>query len=327
MVEVDVESLKRDRIEHAVRALGLDMAASLNGLSVFNSASDWQSISSGHQTGQPPRLTWDMLKKAVGEEDKYQSKKNWSSTKGRGNRKAPIARRLDAEVLKRFGVYPETQFLSLAVCDSCGRQVNAHFLKEHQEQNCAVSTHKRDEKKAAAAAAASDAVAAAQQAEQGTGAGEKKPASKSKEHRGTKRQASEALSSEEGSKSPKITKKMKVKLEKERKEKERAERKEQLRLERERKKREKEEKKERELAKQRQPLDLDKQCGVVSEPGSAPCSRSLTCKTHSMAMKRAVVGRSLLFDALLQAHLAKSRSAAAARNAAARSAAAKSGNA
>ncbi|KAJ1877160.1 SAGA complex subunit Sgf73, partial [Kickxella alabastrina] len=51
-----------------------------------------------------------------------------------------------------------------------------------------------------------------------------------------------------------------------------------------------------------------------------PCSRSLTCKTHSMAMKRAVHGRSKLFDALLQAHLAKSRSAAAAKNAASRGA-------
>ncbi|KAJ1953307.1 SAGA complex subunit Sgf73 [Linderina pennispora] len=294
------------------------MASSLNGLSAFTSARDWQSISSMHRGGEPPRLTWDMLKKAVGEEDKYQSKKNWSSTKGRGNRKAPIARRLDAEVLKKFGVYPEVQFLSLAVCDSCGRQVNAHYLKEHQEQNCAVSTHKREEKKNASAEPAAQA-----------SAGEKKPANKTKDPRGAKRLGSEALSEDEdeGHKSPKITKKMKMKLEKERREKERAERKEQQRLERERKKREKEEKKERELAKQRQPLDLDKQCGVVSEPGSAPCSRSLTCKTHSMAMKRAVAGRSLLFDALLQAHLAKSRSAAAARNAAARSAAAKSGNA
>ncbi|KAJ1876864.1 SAGA complex subunit Sgf73, partial [Kickxella alabastrina] len=51
-----------------------------------------------------------------------------------------------------------------------------------------------------------------------------------------------------------------------------------------------------------------------------PCSRSLTCKTHSMAMKRAVHGRSKLFDALLQAHLAKSRSAAAAKSAAIRGA-------
>ncbi|KAJ1936173.1 hypothetical protein EC988_008270, partial [Linderina pennispora] len=156
-LEQDIESLRRDRIEHAVRALGLDMASSLNGLSAFTSARDWQSISSMHRGGEPPRLTWDMLKKAVGEEDKYQSKKNWSSTKGRGNRKAPIARRLDAEVLKKFGVYPEVQFLSLAVCDSCGRQVNAHYLKEHQEQNCAVSTHKREEKKNASAEPAAQA--------------------------------------------------------------------------------------------------------------------------------------------------------------------------
>ncbi|KAJ2622134.1 hypothetical protein H4R22_005207 [Coemansia sp. RSA 1290] len=46
-----------------------------------------------------------------------------------------------------------------------------------------------------------------------------------------------------------------------------------------------------------------------------------------MAMKRAVRGRSNMFDALLQAHLAKSRSAAAAKNAAASRSAAKSGTA
>ncbi|KAJ1970468.1 SAGA complex subunit Sgf73 [Dimargaris xerosporica] len=60
------------------------------------------------------------------------------------------------------------------------------------------------------------------------------------------------------------------------------------------------------------PIDLDKQCGVLG-PNNQPCARSLTCKTHSMGAKRAVVGRSQLYDVLLKSHLAKSRSAAAAQ--------------
>ncbi|KAJ1961781.1 SAGA complex subunit Sgf73 [Dispira parvispora] len=64
----------------------------------------------------------------------------------------------------------------------------------------------------------------------------------------------------------------------------------------------------------RGPVDLDKQCGVLG-PNNTPCARSLTCKTHSMGAKRAVLGRSQLYDILLKSHLAKSRSAAALKNA------------
>ncbi|KAI9502522.1 SCA7, zinc-binding domain-containing protein [Coemansia spiralis] len=310
--------------------LGINTLGSVGSLAVFGKASDWKQTpaSAVEKFAQPPRLTWDTLKKAVAEEDKYQSKKNWSSTKGRGNRKAPIARRLDVEVLKKFGVYPEVQFPNLATCDSCGRVVNAQYLKEHQEINCTVSTAKREDKKAALLKAKEkEEKEARRDGKRGKDGG---PVS------GTKRQASEALSEEgedgagDGERSvkiPKLTKKERLRLEKEQKEKERLERREQQRQEKERKKKEKEEKKERELAKARLPLDLDKQCGVVpNEPGAQACTRSLTCKTHSMAMKRAVRGRSKLFDALLQAHLAKSRSAAAAKNAT-KNAAAKTSNA
>ncbi|KAF9439034.1 hypothetical protein BGZ76_001010 [Entomortierella beljakovae] len=47
------------------------------------------------------------------------------------------------------------------------------------------------------------------------------------------------------------------------------------------------------------PVDLDKQCGVVLIPGGAPCARSLTCKSHSMSLKRAVEGRTRPYDVLL----------------------------
>ncbi|GJJ11111.1 hypothetical protein Clacol_005342 [Clathrus columnatus] len=46
------------------------------------------------------------------------------------------------------------------------------------------------------------------------------------------------------------------------------------------------------------PIDYDRQCGVINDKG-LPCSRSLTCKSHSMGAKRAVGGRSRLYDDLL----------------------------
>ncbi|TDL24090.1 SCA7-domain-containing protein [Rickenella mellea] len=46
------------------------------------------------------------------------------------------------------------------------------------------------------------------------------------------------------------------------------------------------------------PVDYDRQCGVINDK-NLPCSRSLTCKTHSMGAKRAVQGRSKGYDELL----------------------------
>ncbi|KAJ2802947.1 Glucosamine-6-phosphate isomerase (Glucosamine-6-phosphate deaminase) (GNPDA) (GlcN6P deaminase) [Coemansia guatemalensis] len=322
--DVEIEELSEDHVRKTCRRLGVDGSVSINALSVFGKEGDWRQVGAeaAEQFGRAPQLTWEMLKKAVAEEDKYQSKKNWSSTKGRGNRKAPVARRLDAEALKKLGVYPLLQFVTLSQCDTCGRQVNAQYLKEHQEINCEVPLAKREDKRAAVQRAKEKEDRDTQKATKNT---------KDAVSAGVKRQAGEMDDSDEPDGQPakavKITKKERLRLEKERREKERLERKEKQRLEKERKKREREEKREREQAKARLPLDLDKQCGVVSEPGASPCTRSLTCKTHSMAMKRGVRGRSNMFDALLQAHLAKSRSAAAAKNAASRNAAAKSSNA
>jgi SAGA-associated factor 73 len=47
------------------------------------------------------------------------------------------------------------------------------------------------------------------------------------------------------------------------------------------------------------PIDLDKHCGVINDKG-LPCSRSLTCKSHSMGAKRAVQGRSRDYNDLLR---------------------------
>jgi len=54
------------------------------------------------------------------------------------------------------------------------------------------------------------------------------------------------------------------------------------------------------------PVDVEKQCGVPL-PNGALCARSLTCKSHSMGAKRAVVGRSQPYDALLLAYQKKNQ--------------------
>ncbi|KAI9459034.1 SCA7, zinc-binding domain-containing protein [Russula earlei] len=46
------------------------------------------------------------------------------------------------------------------------------------------------------------------------------------------------------------------------------------------------------------PFNPDRHCGVINDKG-LPCSRSLTCKSHSMGAKRAVQGRSKDYDVLL----------------------------
>lgn len=50
--------------------------------------------------------------------------------------------------------------------------------------------------------------------------------------------------------------------------------------------------------------DPDKHCGVWNGENSKPCTRSLTCKSHPLSMRRAVSGRSKRFDKLLADHRA-----------------------
>lgn len=54
-------------------------------------------------------------------------------------------------------------------------------------------------------------------------------------------------------------------------------------------------------AKEKPPVDVEKQCGVQL-PNGGFCARSLTCKTHSMGAKRSVPGRSKPYDVLLAAY-------------------------
>ena len=45
------------------------------------------------------------------------------------------------------------------------------------------------------------------------------------------------------------------------------------------------------------PINPDRQCGVINDK-NLPCSRSLTCKTHTVGAKRAVPGRTRPYDIL-----------------------------
>ncbi|XP_076331178.1 uncharacterized protein LOC143236671 isoform X3 [Tachypleus tridentatus] len=48
--------------------------------------------------------------------------------------------------------------------------------------------------------------------------------------------------------------------------------------------------------------DPDKHCGVVAPENGKPCTRSLTCKSHSLSLRRKVIGRKKNFDELLADH-------------------------
>ncbi|KAL8220966.1 UNVERIFIED_CONTAM: Ataxin-7-like protein 1 [Gekko kuhli] len=54
-------------------------------------------------------------------------------------------------------------------------------------------------------------------------------------------------------------------------------------------------------------FDPNKHCGVLDPETKKPCTRSLTCKTHSLNHRRAVPGRKKQFDVLLAEHKARSR--------------------
>ena len=57
--------------------------------------------------------------------------------------------------------------------------------------------------------------------------------------------------------------------------------------------------------------DANKHCGVLDPDTKKPCTRSLTCKSHSVYLKRKVLNRSGDFDELLANHKAEKEAAAA----------------
>ncbi|XP_032361713.1 ataxin-7-like protein 1 [Etheostoma spectabile] len=54
-------------------------------------------------------------------------------------------------------------------------------------------------------------------------------------------------------------------------------------------------------------FDPNKHCGVQDPETKRPCTRSLTCKTHSLTHRRTVSGRSKLFNVLLAEHKGRAK--------------------
>ncbi|XP_054480776.1 ataxin-7-like protein 1 isoform X1 [Anoplopoma fimbria] len=54
-------------------------------------------------------------------------------------------------------------------------------------------------------------------------------------------------------------------------------------------------------------FDPNKHCGVQDPETKRPCTRSLTCKTHSLTHRRAVSGRRMHFDVLLAEHKGRAK--------------------
>ncbi|XP_077957974.1 ataxin-7-like protein 1 isoform X2 [Gasterosteus aculeatus] len=54
-------------------------------------------------------------------------------------------------------------------------------------------------------------------------------------------------------------------------------------------------------------FDPNKHCGVQDPETKRPCTRSLTCKTHSLTSRRAVCGRTKDFDVLLAEHKGRAK--------------------
>ncbi|XP_066525224.1 ataxin-7-like protein 1 [Hoplias malabaricus] len=54
-------------------------------------------------------------------------------------------------------------------------------------------------------------------------------------------------------------------------------------------------------------FDPNKHCGVVDPESKRPCTRSLTCKTHSLTHRRAVPGRKKDFNVLLAEHKGRAK--------------------
>ncbi|TNN40331.1 Ataxin-7-like protein 1 [Liparis tanakae] len=60
-------------------------------------------------------------------------------------------------------------------------------------------------------------------------------------------------------------------------------------------------------------FDPNKHCGVQDPETKRPCTRSLTCKTHSLTHRRAVSGRKKHFDVLLAEHKGRAKVAVGAK--------------
>ncbi|KAI5811497.1 SCA7, zinc-binding domain-containing protein [Peziza echinospora] len=176
--------------------------------------------------------------------------------------------------------------LDHVICRHCKKPVLKAAAVGHIKACLRAKTEKAKERKKAKEAAAAAAAAQAKGGDSGGGAGGGGGGVK----KGAKKMAAKkATATATGE--PKKTKKQRALEEK---------------LAREAKPKKKKEKPAKAEPKPKAPVDVEKQCGVPL-PNGLLCARSLTCKSHSMGAKRAVLGRSQPYDILLAAYQRKNQ--------------------
>ncbi|KAL4806456.1 SCA7, zinc-binding domain-containing protein [Aspergillus unguis] len=200
---------------------------------------------------------------------------------------SPILPEIDEKTMSVFptGKPREEDHLETVVCKTCKRPVLKQNAAEHI-RGCIRAKQEKARKKKEARDAANRAKAGEKEDEDGEKGdgddtvkaqkGAKKSAVKGMADDGTKKGKKRKADGDEGDK------------------------------DKEPKKKKKKEEVKPKTAKPKGPVDVEKQCGVPL-PNGAQCARSLTCKSHSMGAKRAVPGRSLPYDMLLQMYQKKNQ--------------------
>jgi SAGA-associated factor 73 len=190
---------------------------------------------------------------------------------------------------------PRKQKLELVICKHCKRNIMKLHAKEHIT-GCLKSKQEKARKKKEAR----DATARAKEKAEKGGDDKDDDLSDSEikvdskpNGSGARKSTSKTSNNNNNDESTKKSKKRKADAEEDK-------------SEPKKKKNKKDEPKPKPVPKPKGPVDVEKQCGVVL-PNGAQCARSLTCKSHSMGNKRAVPGRSLPYDMLLQAYQKKNQ--------------------
>ncbi len=209
---------------------------------------------------------------------------------------SPILPEMDDDTMAAFpSGEPRKEKLDLVICKHCKRNIMRLHAKEHIS-GCLRSKQEKARKKKEAR----DATARAKEKAERKGDDKDDDVSDSEvkvdskpSASGARKSTSKTSNGNTNEDSTKKSKKRKADAEEDK-------------SEPKKKKNKKDEPKPKAAPKPKGPVDVEKQCGVVL-PNGAQCARSLTCKSHSMGAKRAVPGRSLPYDMLLQAYQKKNQ--------------------
>ncbi|KAK2762561.1 hypothetical protein FQN54_000734 [Arachnomyces sp. PD_36] len=234
------------------------------------------------------KLKKQVLKNAKGKKDGQIESKEEPPGAQSPESSSPILPEMDEKTMAAFPTgKPREDPLESVVCKHCKKPVLKQIAREHIE-GCLKAKQEKARKKKEARDAANRAKekAAGRLVEDEDAPGEEDGAMKS--HKGAKKNAIKGMA-EDG---PKKGKKRKADGEDEK--------------DKEPKKKKKKDEPKPKVPKPKGPVDVEKQCGV-NLPNGGQCARSLTCKSHSMGAKRAVPGRSLPYDMLLQAYQKKNQ--------------------